>query len=463
MNRSTDAKYPGTTVASHRLVNFPFSPARVPFFYGWVMVGGTVLAFLSSIPGQTVGVSVFVDSLESVLGLSAGELSFAYLLGTAFGGLLLPFAGEVLDRWGARTAVVVSALGMGVSLVGLAGVDRVLAWLAPGMHLAALAGVSVVFLFVRFFGQGCLTVVGRVAIGKWFHHRRGLAVGISSVFLAFGFHGSPRLLNALVEELGWRGASVLLAAVIGVGMALVGWVFFRDNPEECGLSMDGVDDPEWHRRKAAAAGDDTMRDFTRGEALRTAAFWVFSLGTATQSLLFTAVTFHITDIGAEMGLSRAGAFEVFLPMAFFSVPATCIGGWASDRVRLKWVLLVMMLAQAAGIGGIAFLDRPFGMPLLAVGFGVAGGLFPVLTTASFPRFFGRAHLGAISGLSACLLVLASAIGPLLFIEGARFLGSFRTVTLVCCAMPVAVILAALRTENPQHLHAARLAADGDQG
>ena len=43
--------------------DYPFSPARLPFFYGWVVVVATTLGLIASIPGQTMGFSVFADIL----------------------------------------------------------------------------------------------------------------------------------------------------------------------------------------------------------------------------------------------------------------------------------------------------------------------------------------------------------------------------------------------------------------
>lgn len=43
----------------------------------------------------------------------------------------------------------------------------------------------------------------------------------------------------------------------------------------------------------------------------------------------------------------------------------------------------------------------------------------------YPRFFGRAHLGAISGLFMTVIVVASAVGPFLFSLAESFLGAYR--------------------------------------
>lgn len=433
--------------------DIPFAPRRVPFFYGWVIVAAATIGTLASIPGQTMGVGVFTDDLMRVLGLDRVRLSTAYAIGTIASSFLLPLAGQFLDRVGSRVVVVLSALGLGISMIFLSQCDRLIGHAGPGSFYAAMLVACASFMLIRFFGQGCLTVASRVAIGKWFNHRRGLAVAVSSVFVAFGFNGSPRVLNDLVAAFGWRATCLILAATVGVGMTVIGWIFYRDNPEQCGLVMDGVTDEAWHRKMEARV-PDVHKEFTRGEAVRTLAFWVFGLATAAQSLIITAVAFHIASLGEDLGLSRNVSYAVFLPMSYFGVASNFIGGWLSDRIHLKWLLLVMMAAQVAMVVGLMRFDEESSRRLLIVGGGVSGGLFGTLVTVAWPRFFGREHLGAISGLHMSIMVFASAIGPILFAEGKAITGSYRAVEILCLAAPASIFLLGLVVRNPQErLHA----------
>ena len=80
-------------------VRTPFAPSRFPFFYGWVIVFAATLGAIFSIPGQTMGFSVFTDLLMKELGLTRVELSLAYCLGTVASGLTLPWLGKLLDCW----------------------------------------------------------------------------------------------------------------------------------------------------------------------------------------------------------------------------------------------------------------------------------------------------------------------------------------------------------------------------
>lgn len=70
--------------------DFPFRPAALPFYYGWIILAVSTIGLVMSAPGQTIGVSVFTESLLDVTGLTRIEFSNAYLMGTLASGLMLP-------------------------------------------------------------------------------------------------------------------------------------------------------------------------------------------------------------------------------------------------------------------------------------------------------------------------------------------------------------------------------------
>lgn len=429
-----------------RWTDIPFSPRRWPFFYGWVIVAAATVGIIASIPGQTVGVGVFTDKLMEALGLSRTQISAAYMIGTIANSFLLPFAGSLTDRWGTRVMIVISSVCLGASLLLLSSAGRVAAWIGPTALVVVMT--SFFFLLIRFFGQGCLTMVSRVTIGKWFNHRRGLATAISTVFTAYAFNASPHYMNKLVQTLGWQHAYYALALSVGVGMAALGWVFYRDAPEPCGLTMDGNVDPKW-LQKAAARVPETVKEFTRREAITTLEFWIYAAVTGWQALLITAVTFHITSIGAEAGLDRAQSFEVFPLIGMASVAVVLLGGWLSDRVRLKWLLLANILGELFAALGLLHIASGLGRVLFICGLALSGGLFGILMAVVWPRYFGRRHLGAVTGLVMSLIVFASAVGPFLFSALRDLTGSYRPVTLLAIVVPLLFILPAARAQNPQ--------------
>lgn len=448
----------------------PFAPRKSPFFYGWIILAVGSIGVFASIPGQTLGVSVFTDFLIEDLGIARTPLSFAYLIGTLASGFLLPSAGRLFDRMGARKLAVLAALGLGFSLLYLAASPTLAKVLNPGFALLGtalipFAVITVGFFWIRFWGQGTITMVSRSMVGKWFDKRRGIAMGIMGVAMGIVMSASPRLLDEMIAIFGWRGAYLVLGFLLIFGMGSIAYFFFRDNPEECGLEMDGGPVPD----RGRAPNQDLVikRDYTRTEALRTYAFWVFALVFTWQAMFVTAYSFHIVAIGSEYGFGREEIILLFLYAAPFSVATDLSMGWLSGRTRVKYILILEcacialigfgVLGARSRFGSMVLLEHfPWGIPeftvshlAIVVGIGVGGGCFGILTGVVWPRYFGRSHLGAISGFATSAIVIGSAIGPIAF-SGLRDLtGSFGTPIVISTAVPAVLALAAIRADNPQ--------------
>ncbi|CAN5492489.1 MFS transporter [soil metagenome] len=421
------------------------------FFYGWVVVAAGTVGIIFSIPGQTMGFSVFTDILIEELGLTRVQLSTAYLIGTALSGFSMPLLGRLFDRLGARKMVVGSAMATGLVLFYLSGVAP-LARALGGLMAPVAASFLVItlgFSLMRAAAQGVLTMTSRNMIGKWFDYRRGMALAVRGVATSFAFSVAPRFLDALIGRFGYDGAWQVLGVVTIVVMAGGGWLFFRDNPEECGLVMDG---PVKSERKRQAHPDSlTPRDFTRPEALKTGAFWIFNLTFAFFSLFSTAFTFHIVSIGELAGRDRVEILSFFVPMALLSVAMNVFCGWASARTRLKYLLAMMNGTALLGVVGTMHLEAGWGAFAFIVGNGLCGGAFSALTGIVWPRFFGRTHLGSISGFAMSAMVLASALGPIAFGLSLDLAGSYTPALWVAATVPAALGLASFFADNPQRV------------
>jgi len=434
--------------------DFPFAPARLPFFYGWVIVAAAATGIVFSIPGQTMGFSVFTDVMMAELGLSRVQLSLAYCLGTLLSGFTLPRVGRLYDILGGRRMAVFASLATGAILFYLsiaAPLAREIASLT-GAGEAARATIAFIVITLGFYllraaAQGVLTMSGWNVIGKWFDFHRGTALALSGAVTAFCFSLAPKFLDSLIEAHGyaatWRGIGVVTAT----GMAALAWALYRDNPEECGLPMDGRAGGKPHAK--AHADSLTHRDLTRREALRTWAFWAFNLSLAFFALFSTAFTFHVVSIATEAGRTKDAMLSLFVPMALLSVVTNLGVGWLSPRIRLKYLAVLMNAGALAGVFGVMNVATAPGAVAYVVGNGICGGCFSALTGIVWPRFFGRLHLGAISGMAMSSMVIASGLGPILFSLSLAATGSYTLILWISALIPAALLVGAFRADNPQ--------------
>ncbi|MEM9748701.1 MAG: MFS transporter [Actinomycetota bacterium] len=417
----------------------PFDPARLPFYYGWiVLVAGTIGA-VASVPGQTAGVSVFTDDLTDATGLTRLQLAIAYLVGTGTSGLLLGPGGRAIDRFGARVVSLAATLGLALTVTGLSFVGS--------MGIAAgFVAMSIGFGCLRFSGQGLLTLASRTMIAQWFDARRGLVTAISNSFVSFAFAAAPAFLLALIDIDGFRTAWRLIALTLVVGVGTLILVLYRVSPESSGLVIDGGIDLSRGDDPTAAvppAEIGTDEDATRGEALRDLRFWAVTLPVTAIASTSTALTFHIVDFGAELGLTDDEVVRIFVPIAFVSVPITLLTGWLIDRFSPLGIAGLMGAAQIVMYLTVGHLDVAVAAAAAIVTWGVAQGCFSSLTSAALPKIFGRRHLGAIAGVQLSAMVIGSAIRPALFGAVESLTDSYRPALWISAALPAASLAVAI--------------------
>ena len=402
------------------------------------------MGMIASIPGQTMGVGVYTDFLIQNSHLTRMQISMAYMTGTILSSLLLPLAGRYYDIVGGRIMIVFAGIGMGISLLlfaELLTIIQLVHSLLPNISIltSELLVITVIFLLLRQFGQGIMAMVSRNTLAKWFERRRGMVSGISGIFVAFSFSGAPLFMNIIIEDYGYSGSMILMAIIFGFGMAFIGWLFFRDKPEDCGLLMDGDKITSLDTTNLFSEPEITLK-----EALRTYNFWIFCLGLCSASLIVTGLTFHISSIGALAGLSRIEAYGLFLPMSVISVLSHFIAGWASDRMPLKYLLMILLAGLAVGSLGILNLESSWFRLMLIIGFGVQGGIWGCLTIIAWPRFYGRKHLGAISGAFMGAQVFASAIGPPVFGLSESLNGDYSSAAWISVTLNLLLLLGTVR-------------------
>ncbi len=435
-------------------MKFPslINPKKSPFFYGYIILIVGAIGGIMSAPGQTVGVSVFTDHLINALDLSRVSLSWTYMIGTTTSAFLLTFGGKMYDKYGARVIAPIAGLGLGVFLVFLTMVDKMANGVLNIVHVPISSIIFILlvigFLGIRFFGQGLLTMVSRNMVMKWFDEKRGLASAVFGISLVLGFSVVPKIFSSLIEAYNWRTTWQLTAVVAGVIFFTFAGIFFRDNPQKYGLKPDGnlVKNNEKKtpkRTKIVATG----YDFELKNAIKTYSFWVFTLSMTLFALYITAFTFHIEDIFVSVGLTKEQAISVFIPTAIIAVAFQLLGGWAADYIKLKYILYFSTSGLIISMIGAAFLSQGITFWMIILGNSMAQGVFGVLSSVTWPRFFGIKHLGAISGFAISWTVAGSAVGPLLFSYSKNLTSSYFGAFLICAIIGIVLLVMSTKADN----------------
>jgi len=368
-------------------VGRPGLAARLPFYYGWVSVGLAAVAMSATLPGRTYGLGLIKEPLRAELGI--GDLRFnvlnfwAIILGSA---VVLP-AGWLIDRLGARAVLALVAASLGGSVLLMS-------------RAADESSLFVTLTLVRGLGQGALSVVAIALVGKWFKRRVGPAMGAFTLLLAVGFTGPLFAVGAAVRAEGWRQAWAWVGYSL-FGLALGGWLIARDSPEACGVAPD-----------EAAEGDAPAPSVPVRDAMRTPAFWAYTLAATLFNFTFSAMTLDSEALLSEHGLDGRGVNELVLGVLMVSgLPANLVAGWLARRRPMGKLLAAGVAVLAVSLILLPAVTSVAGAVVYAALLGVSGGVITTIYFAVYGHTYGRGHLGSIQATVQLFSVLASATGP----------------------------------------------------
>lgn len=421
---------------------------RTPFFYGWVVLIAGTFGLIMTSPGQTYSISIFIEHFIADLGISRSMVSSFYAVGTLVGSFALPFVGRQVDRRSPRLMVAIIAGLFGLACIYMSLVQA--GWM-----------LLIGFIAVRMLGQGSLGLVSTYVINQWWMRRRGMMNGIAGVLMALlGVGMFPNLINWLIPQVGWRMTYVILGLVLLGVMLPVGALFYRERPERFGLRPDGgraakplLKADATHVETAANAQDDPDDDvqeenWTAPEATRTTAFWIIVMGMASISMLSTGLTFHMVSIFGDNALPADAAAAVFVPIAFTTAIVNLASGILIDRMPVRFLLATALVLQALALWMAQVLSGVPMAVLYGVVLGGLMGLMRTINTVALASYFGRQHLGSITGISSTVLVAGSALGPLPMGLARDMLGEYNLALNLLALLPLTLALVSLFMRRP---------------
>jgi MFS family permease len=398
------------------------------FFYGWVVLGVATLAMVGTLPGRTQGLGLITEPLLRDLNISRVTFAQINLVATLVGSLFCIGIGKLIDRTGSRLVLTITALALGLTVLGMSQVSGAVAML-------------VAVTLTRGFGQSALSVISLAMIGKWFRRLLTRAMAIYALVMSIGFMVAFPLVGAIVQSSGWRPAWAAIGACLVFGLAPIAWLFDRSTPESIGVEVDGGGTQE----DATLASDAQT---TLSGALRSPAFWVFALASSVYGLVASGIGLLNESILVERGFTPDIYYRALAVTAITGLLGNFAAGALAGRTSLRSILVTALLVLAAGLAALAHVSTAAHVMAQAVAMGVAGGFIMVVFFSFWGRAYGRAHLGRIQGAAQIMTVLASAVGPLFLALWSQATGSYAVAFYVLAVVVLMLALAAAVVSVP---------------
>lgn len=360
----------------------------------WAYLAAGVAAMLFA--GVIYAWSILKAPLQEAFGWTAPQLALNFTLTMCFfclGGFVSSLAAK---RVGGKCVICAGAI---LTAVGFILTSR-------------LNGTSVISLYIAYgllagFGIGCAYVTTISTVSAWFPDKKGFCSGC----LMMGFGASTLLLgslaNGLIDSIGWRRTFLLLGAVIGAVILLVG-LFLR-------LPDSKVVLPQVKKVHNKAAEDFAPIDYTTGQMIRRFTFWRAFLCIVLLASVGNAVISFARDVVLSVGASAGAATTMVGVLAVCNGLGRIATGALFDAAGRKVTMLTANITAilAAAVTLLAVVTSSVVLcigELCLVGFSY--GACPTLSASFIAAFYGNRYFATNFSVMNFNLMGASVVATL---------------------------------------------------
>ena len=344
------------------------------------------------------GWTLFVNPIDQKYHWGRAAIQVAFTIFVLTETWLVPIEGYLIDKFGPKAMI----FGSGI-LVGIAWVINSYANSLFLLYLgAAIGGVGAGVIYGGSVGNAL----------KWFPDRRGLAAGLTAAGFGAGSALTVIPIANMIQSVGYESAFFWF----GIGQGIIVLIF--------SLFLRAPDAGE---APASTALQQSRRDYTWTEVLKTPVFWVMY------------VMFVMVGAGGLMAIAQLAPIANDYKIA--GVPVSLLGltlpaltfaltidrvlngicrpffGWVSDHIGRENTMFIAFFAEGVGIYALLyFADNPVLFVILSgvvfFAWGEIYSLFPATCTDVYGKKFATTNYGMLytaKGTASLLVPLANVL------------------------------------------------------
>jgi MFS family permease len=294
-------------------------------------------------------------------------------------GIMQPFTGYVLDRYGAKWLFTagVAVFGAGVALIGLTH--------SVG-YLLVIYGIVIAIATA----SSSISLTNAV-VAQWFPaQRRGLAISINNAGSALGQMCLTWVSAMLLHASGWRLSHLYLGlavVILAVPMALL-------MPRRYGQADGGSRGGAPFRPPQGPLETERWTS-----ALRSAPLWQINAGYFVCGMTVALYYTHLIPFATDRGYSPAAAASAFGLLSVCSAIGALLSGIASDRLGRKHILALAYLVRGSAFVLLLLWRHDLALYVFAVIAGLSWLATPTPVMALTSEVYGLRALGTLGGIS----------------------------------------------------------------
>ena len=380
-------------------------------FYGWWIVAAAAVSQAYTSGAFWQGFGAFFDPIVKEFRWSHATTSAAVSLQRTETGVISPFVGLFIEKYGPQKVMLSGVLATGTGLILLSRIQSL--W----QFYAAFALITLGMSFGSF-------IVVTTTVANWFVKKRVKAMAIYSTGTGLGGMFLP-LIVLLISATDWRTGLVVIGVgfwAVGIPVALV----LRSRPEDYGYLPDGdpperagpaaleeqSQSPTAARRPAAVTREAATSEaqFTIRQALRTRSFWQMAIAMGVGQLIMSASVHHIPAM-SSFGFSRQTAGLVIMSLSLMSIVGRLSSGALGDRIDKRRLVALSIGLQSLGTFVFAFTSTFWHLIGFILFWGMGWGMSVPIRFALLADYFGRRHFGSIMGMTGTVSAVFGIAGP----------------------------------------------------
>lgn len=385
------------------------------FYWGWIIVA---VAFVSMAFwfGFRSMFAIFMVALVEQFGWGRAEVSGVQSLAMVAYIVAAPLAGNLVDRYGPRRAILSGIVMLTAGIALCATMDRLLEFY---IYFGVMGGAGVAFISLAAY---------TAIIPHWFEKKRGTASGIASSGMGLGVVIFAPLSQGVISLWGWQIGFLSMAVLTAVVLLPLNGLLLRHKPEDMGYAgPDGqlTADQAAHRTGNPDAVSDPpsqpKAEWTLGAAMGTVNFWALMTFPLLNMVGTYIIIVHFVGFLVNQGVDKMVAASAFGLLGLVTTSSRVLWGAACDRLGREKAYGLGMLSYCASFFCL-YQFQQTGATWLIYLFVVLGGVgwgsgAPVFMASAADLFHGPA-IGTIYGLLEGCVGIGGAFGA--FIGGFIF-------------------------------------------
>lgn len=372
--------------------------------YSCIILLLNCLAIISTTPGHSFGINMFVDNWIKDFKTNSIIISSIWTIASLISGIFVIYLGKIIDTFGAKKVLNITypLYIICLFLIGL----------SNNIYM-----LGTLICFMRILGPESIGTISYVILCKWFSKNKGKVFSLLALLDTI-FIISPAFINILIKQFNWRITYLILASIIC--LFLIPSIFLiSDNPEKYGIEISNQ-------------SQDSDNDKSFKQIIKDIIYWLIVLNNFVFGFFWSGFNINAADIfNINANFSKSDTANlVFIPITIGVLIGSLLIGLFIDKINNKYKLFLFsfcFIVFSLIIYLYSLISNSITIIINSLIYGIFIGINITNTSILFPCLYGYKDLAKKQSLHNGFILFSTGIGSLLFSIIKYFYNSYNLI------------------------------------